>query len=117
MRFNSLMDNKTGNSQLDNKTLFDASPLYADLAPLVFDSNELLVDSAAPSFVKASAFANALDNLGHDLKLPMYLRDVGISSTDVDKLASEAMKQTRLLPNNPREVTLKDAVDLYTRAF
>ena len=111
------MDNSTGNSQLSNRTSFDASSLYADLAPLVFTKSELKVDTDAPAFVKAVAFADALDNLGHDLNLPMRLRDVGIESSDIDKLASEAMKQTRLLPNNPREILLTDAVDLYSRVY
>ena len=119
MRFNSYMNNSTGKEETQQVFDIDASTLYADLAPLVFDSKELplVFDNTAPSFAKVAAFADALDNLGHDLKLPMRLRDVGIGSTDIDKLAAEAMKQTRLLPNNPREVTLKDAVDLYSRAF
>jgi alcohol dehydrogenase len=32
-------------------------------------------------------------------------------------LASEAMKQERLLMNNPREVTEADALAIYTAAF
>ena len=31
---------------------------------------------------------------------------------DIEVLTSEAMKQTRLLPNNPREVSLEDATRL-----
>ena len=104
-------------SQLPVSSGFDASPLYADLAPIVFSEEELGVQKGDPDFIKASAFANAFDNLGHDLKLPMRLRDVEIGSSDIEKLASEAMKQTRLLPNNSRDVNLLDALDLYTRAF
>ena len=33
------------------------------------------------------------------------------------KLAEDAMKQTRLLVNNPREVTFDDALAIYTEAF
>ena len=36
---------------------------------------------------------------------------------DIEVLTSEAMKQTRLLPNNPREVALRDAEALYRAAF
>ena len=45
------------------------------------------------------------------------LRDVGISESDIELLATEAMKQTRLLPNNPREVLLEDARALYEQAY
>lgn len=36
---------------------------------------------------------------------------------DIEVLTSEAMKQTRLLPNNPREVLEDDARDLYKAAL
>jgi alcohol dehydrogenase class IV len=49
--------------------------------------------------------------------IPTRLTAVGIAAADVDLLASESMKQTRLLPNNPREVTLEDARRLYTQAL
>jgi alcohol dehydrogenase class IV len=32
-------------------------------------------------------------------------------------MASDAMKQTRLLVNNPREVTEKDALNIYEAAW
>lgn len=45
------------------------------------------------------------------------LRDVGIQEKDIELLATEAIKQVRLLPNNPVEVTLDDARELYQQAF
>ena len=33
------------------------------------------------------------------------------------KMASDAMKQTRLLVNNPREVTENDALNIYEEAW
>ena len=45
------------------------------------------------------------------------LREVGIKEEDVPMLASESMKQTRLLQNNMREVTLDLAHDLYSKAW
>jgi alcohol dehydrogenase class IV len=44
-------------------------------------------------------------------------RDVGIARSDLKKLAEDAMKQTRLLVNNPREVSFDDALAIYTEAF
>ena len=118
MRFNSFKDPHT-KGQLSGSRHGDASALYAQLAPLVFSKKELEIDAmqTVPDFVVSSRFADRFDSLGHDLGLPMRLRDVGISERDIERLSTEAMKQTRLLPNNPREVALADAVDLYTRAY
>ena len=42
---------------------------------------------------------------------------MGITAKDLKKLAEDAMKQTRLLINNPREVSFDDALAIYTEAF
>ncbi len=47
------------------------------------------------------------------LGLPTRLSQVGISGSDLPSLAADAMEQTRLLVNNPREVTYDDALALY----
>jgi alcohol dehydrogenase class IV len=49
--------------------------------------------------------------------VPASLADVGIAKSDLKKLAEDAMKQTRLLVNNPREVSFDDALAIYTEAF
>jgi preprotein translocase subunit SecF len=41
----------------------------------------------------------------------------GQSEEDLKKLAEDAMKQTRLLVNNPRELSFDDALAIYTEAF
>jgi alcohol dehydrogenase class IV len=48
-----------------------------------------------------------------ELSLPTRLRDVGIGSADIEPLAHDAMRQTRLLVNNPRDITLGDAKAIY----
>ena len=50
-------------------------------------------------------------------KVPVSLADVGITAKDLNKLAEDAMKQTRLLVNNPRDVSFDDALAIYTEAF
>ena len=45
------------------------------------------------------------------------LRQVGISEADLDRLADDAMLQTRLLGNNPRELTRADAHAIYAAAL
>lgn len=94
----------------------DASGLYAQLAPLVFSAQELDAEGAPP-FIVADRLATCFDRLGSDLGLPARLTEVGIAAGDVSVLAAEAMQQTRLLPNNPREVLLRDAEALYSRAL
>jgi alcohol dehydrogenase len=48
---------------------------------------------------------------------PRRLRDVGVTEDALPMLAAEAMKQTRLLVNNPVEVGEADARALYREAF
>ena len=40
-----------------------------------------------------------------------------ITNNRFGKMAKDAMKQTRLLVNNPREVTEKDALNIYESAW
>src|ERR1700722_9601029 len=49
--------------------------------------------------------------------VPATLAEVGVHERDLDRLAADAMKQTRLLVNNPRELTLNDARSIYTAAL
>jgi alcohol dehydrogenase class IV len=49
--------------------------------------------------------------------IPRTLREVGVKQTDLARMASDAMLQTRLLVNNPREVTQADAFAIYSAAF
>lgn len=49
--------------------------------------------------------------------IPQKLSDIGIDHEDVDELASLAMNVTRLLVNNPKKVTLDDAVMIYNSLY
>jgi alcohol dehydrogenase class IV len=66
---------------------------------------------------QASQLADYLGGLAGNLGLPKRLSEVGITSNDIDQLASDAMLQTRLLQNSPREITLTDANALYREAL
>ncbi|MDF2687812.1 MAG: alcohol dehydrogenase [Microvirga sp.] len=85
------------------------SDTYAELAPYVFPD---LGDS-----VTAAAFAEAIAGLCSRVGLQPRLRDVGIPQDAVPTLAEDAMKQTRLLVNNPRPVSLEDARAIYEAAW
>jgi alcohol dehydrogenase class IV len=49
--------------------------------------------------------------------IPARLRDAGVLEEDLAALAGDALKIQRLLKNNPREITLADAVSIYQAAF
>ncbi|PRD49276.1 iron-containing alcohol dehydrogenase [Sphingobacterium haloxyli] len=49
--------------------------------------------------------------------IPARLRDVEIPKEAIPKMAEDAMKITRLLVNNPREITLQDAVSIFNAAY
>jgi len=49
--------------------------------------------------------------------LPMKLREAGIPREAIGRMAASAMKVTRLLKNNPRQLTLSDAEAIYTEAY
>jgi alcohol dehydrogenase class IV len=92
--------------------LSHAEPLYAELAPIVDPSAAgLPVPEAAKRFVAS------LEAICRDCGVPVSLADVGIAEKDLKRLAEDAMKQTRLLVNNPREVTFQDAYAIYSEAL
>jgi alcohol dehydrogenase class IV len=89
-----------------------AAPAYAEIAADAFP--ELAV---VPAEARAEAFVEALALLGRDLSLPQRLRDANIPEEALAIMARDAMKQTRLLVNNPRPVTEADALAIYRAAF
>jgi alcohol dehydrogenase class IV len=65
----------------------------------------------------AGDFADRLATLGRDIGLPPRIRDVGVPREGLPRLAAEAMKQQRLLVNNPRRVSEADALAIYEAAW
>ena len=88
-----------------------AAPLYAELAailrPGVTGSDE----------ARAHALIDAMQEIADATGIARTLREVGIAASDLDRLADEAMLQTRLLGNNPRLVTRGDARAIYAAAL
>jgi alcohol dehydrogenase class IV len=66
---------------------------------------------------RAALLIERLDELGRKSGLALRLRDHGIAFEEAPLLAREAMKQTRLLVNNPCEITEADAQRLYEAAW
>ena len=90
-----------------------ASKDYADLAPYVFPE----IDTNRGAQSVCAEFIDKLESLSKKLGLPQKLREVDIPKNACEKMAKDAMKQTRLLVNNPREVTEKDALNIYHSAW
>ena len=65
----------------------------------------------------AQAAVEAMRRLAVDLKIPDQLRGFGVQEKDIPFLAEGVMKVTRLLANNPRELSLKDAEGIYRRVL
>jgi alcohol dehydrogenase class IV len=89
-----------------------AADRYAELAPHVFPDLASLSGAAC-----ADAFVEAMAALAAEIGLQPRLRDVGIPADALAMMAEDAMKQTRLLVNNPRPVTLADARAIYEAAW
>jgi alcohol dehydrogenase len=88
-----------------------AAGLYAELA-------EIIVPAASGSVeARAEALAVAMQQIAIISGIERTLQQVGIQESDLDRLADDAMLQTRLLGNNPREVTRDDARAIYAAAL
>ena len=58
-------------------------------------------------------FINGIYKLIEDLKIPKKLKEVGVNHNDIPKLAEDAMKQERLLINNPVKIEYKNVINIY----
>ena len=60
---------------------------------------------------------NEIEQLCADVKLPRNLKAIDIPESAIKPMSVSVMDQTRLLVNNPREVTQEDAFEIYTEAW
>ncbi|MDC0215928.1 iron-containing alcohol dehydrogenase [Candidatus Pelagibacter sp.] len=86
---------------------------YSDIAQYVFPDLDVNKGTQAV----CAEFIDKIEGLSKRLGLPQKLREVNIPKDACKKMASEAMKQTRLLVNNPREVNEIDALNIYKAAW
>ncbi len=98
-----------------------AQPAYAELARVILPVEYHHDDDA----VMAERFIQTLEKLIGACGLPSRLRDVPVKhlagtkipEQDLPMLAKSAMKQTRLLVNNPRDVSEADALAIYEASY
>ena len=89
-----------------------AGALYAQLGRAILPQL-----AAASDIEAASAFVAAMSDCVATMPYAQSLRAAGVKQEDLPMLAQDAMKIGRLLVNNPRDVTLEDALALYQDAF
>lgn len=85
---------------------------YAELAEIIAPDC-----SGEGSQARAALLIDRLDELARSSGLALRLRDHGIAFDEAPVLARQAMKQTRLLVNNPCEISESDAQRLYEAAW
>jgi alcohol dehydrogenase class IV len=88
-----------------------ATKHYAELADIIAPG------TPGSHEAKAAALIAAMETLAAQVGIATTLRQVGITENDLDRLADDAMLQTRLLGNNPRELTREDARAIYRAAL
>lgn len=89
-----------------------AAPLYAELSSILRPDRPHSGQEQAAEMVIDEMVA-----MSRHAGLPQQLRDVGVNQGDLNWLATEAMKQDRLLVNNPCPISLEDARAIYARAL
>ena len=88
--------------------LHAAMPLYAELGVLLDPALARLGQQG-----QAQGFIEAVERLSSQAGVPQRLSEVGVGPEHLDLLAAEAMKQERLLINNPCAISQADARRLY----
>ncbi len=91
----------------------DAAHLYAEIAADCFPG----LDAEEGAQGRCAALIEELTKLSARVGLPARLRDVGIGEDALPKMAVDAMKQQRLLVNNPRSLSEGDALAIYRAAW
>jgi alcohol dehydrogenase len=88
-----------------------AASQYAELAQIVAPHATGSEES------RAQALIAYLESIAELTGIERRLREVGIAESDLDRLADDAMKQTRLLVNNPRDMNRAEARAIYSAAL
>lgn len=91
----------------------DAAHLYAEIAADAFPG--LAREEGVQG--RCAAFIEELAGLSKRLGMQTRLREVKIGEEHLAKMAADAMKQQRLLVNNPRPVAEADALAIYRAAW
>lgn len=87
-------------------------PKYAIVAQMLgVETKVLSLREAAKQGVEAAKA------LAADIGIPLHLRDLGVPREALEGLATATMDVTRLLANNPRQLTLDDVRGIWEKAW
>jgi alcohol dehydrogenase class IV len=67
--------------------------------------------------ISSQKVVDYIEQLCKSLKIPMSLAELDIPKEAIPQMAESVMKITRLLSNNPREITIQNAMDIYSAAY
>jgi alcohol dehydrogenase len=87
-------------------------PRFAKVATLLGEKVDHL-----STLDQARHAATAVKSLYQDLKIPQSLDALGIPKDAIPDMAKAAVQVTRLMDNNPRQMTAEDAEGIYAKAF
>lgn len=92
--------------------------LPANLAKFAYLGKLLCPDNTSTNnTVLAEAGIDLLARLIADLQLPKTLKALNVPRDAIEGMAQGVLKVTRLLANNPREITLNDAIRIYQNVY
>lgn len=96
-----------------------AAPLYAEISRTIMPEQCLSsgFDKKTSDIQQAELLVAYLENLIADLGLPSTLDSMKVPKRDLAMLARDALKQERLLVNNPRRMTEADILAVYQAAW
>ena len=87
-------------------------PKFAQVAQFMGEKVDHL-----PILEQAKCSARAVKELCMDLPMPQSLGELNIPKEEIPNMAETALKVSRLMGNNPRNMTAKDAEEIYEDAF
>ena len=96
-----------------NMQLTDTRDSYAKLAGIIFPHLSNIKDSKE----QADLLVDELIQLSKKLGLPTRLQEIDIPKDALTEMSNEAMKQDRLLINNPKKISQRDAEKIYKAAW
>jgi alcohol dehydrogenase len=88
-----------------------AAAHYAELAEIVAPKAQGSIEA------RSNALIEMMEQIAVRTGIETQLRQVGIAESDLDRLADDAMLQTRLLTNNPRALSRDDVRAIYAAAL
>ncbi|PZE22739.1 iron-containing alcohol dehydrogenase [Paenibacillus xerothermodurans] len=97
--------------------------VYEFILPACIDKMEKVAFAMGVGTKTASTRDNALSalqairDLTRDVGIPSSLSAYGIKAQDIDSLADDAIKQTRLLNRSPKALNIDDIRNIYQRAL